>query len=112
MAFLETSSFSGKNVGKAFDIMMNEIYKKYQEEIFAENDKDIKIDQNVNLSVKEKNIKKEENNCNNINSKGINFLSIEEQNVEYRNKINKLENRIKELEKKLEEKDKTIKKKK
>ena len=108
VAFLETSAFSGKNVGKAFDIMMNEVYKKYQEEIFAENDKDIKIDQNVNLSVKEKNIKKEENNCNNINSKGINFLSIEEQNVEYRNKINKLENRIKELEKQIEEKDKII----
>ena len=41
VAFLETSALSGDNLDKAFELMMNEIYKKCHEEMLAENDLDI-----------------------------------------------------------------------
>ena len=41
VAFLETSAFSGENLEKAFELMMNEIYKKCHEEMLAENDLEI-----------------------------------------------------------------------
>ena len=41
VAFLETSAFSGENLDKAFELMMNEIYKKCHEEMLAENDLEI-----------------------------------------------------------------------
>ena len=41
VAFLETSAFSGENLDKAFELMINEIYKKCHEEMLAENDLEI-----------------------------------------------------------------------
>ena len=41
IAFLETSAFSGENLDKAFDMMLNEIYKKCHEEMLLEGDVDI-----------------------------------------------------------------------
>ena len=41
VAFLETSALSGDNLDKAFELMMNEIYKKCHEEMLAENDLEI-----------------------------------------------------------------------
>ena len=41
LAFLETSALSGENLDKAFDMMMNEVYKKCHEEMLAEGDIDI-----------------------------------------------------------------------
>ena len=41
LAFLETSAFSGENLDKAFDMMINEVYKKCHEELLAEGDVDI-----------------------------------------------------------------------
>ena len=57
--FLETSAFSGENLDKAFVKMMNEVYKKYHEEMSAE-DADI-IDgkgKDINLDKKDDNEKK------------------------------------------------------
>ena len=41
VAFLETSALSCENLDKAFELMMNEIYKKCHEEMLAENDLEI-----------------------------------------------------------------------
>ena len=41
IAFMETSAFSGENLDKAFDMMINEVYKKCHEEMLAEGDVDI-----------------------------------------------------------------------
>ena len=61
IAFLETSAFSGENLEKAFEMMMNEIYKKCHEEMLAEGDVDIIDDgQDINLN---------KNNANNNEKK-------------------------------------------
>ena len=59
VAFLETSALSGENLDKAFELMMNEIYKKCHEEMLAENDleiidggKDINLKKNENTDKK------------------------------------------------------------
>ena len=41
IAFMETSAFSGENLDKAFDMMINEVYKKCHEEMLLEGDVDI-----------------------------------------------------------------------
>ena len=53
IAFLETSALSGENLDKAFDKMMNEVYKKCHEEMLADDvdiidgkGKDINLDKN------------------------------------------------------------------
>ena len=59
IAFLETSALSGENLDKAFDKMMNEVYKKCHEEMLAD-DVDI-IDgkgKDINLDKKDDNEKK------------------------------------------------------
>ena len=61
VAFLETSALSGENLDKAFELMMNEIYKKCHEEMLAENDleiidggKDINLKKNENTEKKKR----------------------------------------------------------
>ena len=56
VAFFETSAFSGENVEKAFEQMINEIYKKCHDELMAEGDMEI-IDggQEINLAKKNEN---------------------------------------------------------
>ena len=51
VAFMETSAFSGENLDKAFDKMINEVFKKCHEEMTADVDieavgpsKDISLD--------------------------------------------------------------------
>ena len=55
-AFLETSALSGDNIDKAFEIMMNEMYKKYNETLLAGKDDDDFFDEgkdiNINFSQK------------------------------------------------------------
>ena len=51
VAFLETSALSGENLDKAFELMMNEIYKKCHEEMLAENDLEI-IDGGKDINLK------------------------------------------------------------
>ena len=53
IAFLETSAYSGENLDKAFDKMMNEVYKKCHEEMLSDDvdlidgkGKDINLDKN------------------------------------------------------------------
>ena len=41
VAFMETSAFSGENLDKAFEKMMNEVFKKNHEEMTSEGDTDI-----------------------------------------------------------------------
>ena len=56
VAFLETSALSGENLDKAFEMMMNEIYKKCHEEMLAEGDVDIiEGGQEINLTNKNQN---------------------------------------------------------
>ena len=56
VAFLETSAFSGENLDKAFEMMINEIYKKCHEEILAEGDVDIiEGGQDINLAKRKDN---------------------------------------------------------
>ena len=52
VAFLETSAFSGENLDKAFEMMINEVYKKCHEEMLAESDVDIEGGQDINLNKK------------------------------------------------------------
>ena len=53
VAFLETSAYSGENLDKAFEMMMNEIYKKCHEEMLADGDVDIiEGGQDINLNKK------------------------------------------------------------
>ena len=56
VAFLETSAFSGENLDKAFEMMVNEIYKKCHEEMLAEANIDfIEGGQDINLAKKKDN---------------------------------------------------------
>ena len=56
VAFLETSAFSGANLDKAFEMMVNEIYKKCHEEMLAEAEIDfIEGGQDINLAKKKDN---------------------------------------------------------
>ena len=56
VAFMETSAFSGENLDKAFEMMINEVYKKCHEEMLAEGDVDIiDEDQGINLAKKNEN---------------------------------------------------------
>ena len=56
VAFLETSAFSGENLDKAFEMMVNEIYKKCHEEMLAEAEIDfIEGGQDINLAKKKDN---------------------------------------------------------
>ena len=59
IAFLETSALSGENLDKAFELMINEIYKKCHEEMMAENDLEI-IDggKDINLNKNKENTEK------------------------------------------------------
>ena len=41
LAFMETSACSGENLDKAFQLMINEIYKKYKEDIMGEGEENI-----------------------------------------------------------------------
>ena len=55
VAFLETSALSGANLDKAFEMMINEVYKKCHEEMLADDDLDIEAGQEINLSKKPEN---------------------------------------------------------
>ena len=64
VAFLETSAFSGENLDKAFEMMMNEIYKKCHEEMLAEGDVDIiEGGQDINLARKNDNSEAKKKCC-------------------------------------------------
>ena len=64
VAFLETSAFSGANLDKAFEMMMNEIYKKCHEEMLAEGDVDIiEGGQDINLARKNDNSEAKKKCC-------------------------------------------------
>ena len=53
IAFLETSALSGENLEKAFEMMINEVYKKCHDEMLAEGDVDIiEGGQEINLNKK------------------------------------------------------------
>jgi GTPase SAR1 family protein len=41
LAFMETSACSGENLDKAFQLMINEIYKKSKEDIMGEGEENI-----------------------------------------------------------------------
>ena len=55
VAFLETSALSGANLDKAFEMMINEVYKKCHEEMLADDDLDIEGGQEINLGKKPEN---------------------------------------------------------
>ena len=64
VAFLETSAFSGENLDKAFEMMINEIYKKCHEEMLAEGDVDIiEGGQDINLARKNDNSEAKKKCC-------------------------------------------------
>ena len=50
LAFLETSASSGDNLEKAFSLMINEVYKKCQEDINAETDDNV-VDQGKDITL-------------------------------------------------------------
>ena len=52
---METSALSGENLDKAFEMMINEVYKKCHEEMLAENDIEIEGGQDINLNKKNEN---------------------------------------------------------
>ena len=61
LAFMETSACSGENLDKAFQMMINEIYKKYQEDVVGETQestvqqgKDITLDKTKGKQEKKK----------------------------------------------------------
>ena len=59
IAFMETSALSGDNLEKAFEKMIDEIYKKCHEEILADGDLDIiPGGEDINLSKKNENAQK------------------------------------------------------
>ena len=59
IAFMETSAFSGDNLDKAFEMMMNEVYKKCHEEMLADGDLDIiQGGEDINLAKKNDNTQK------------------------------------------------------
>ena len=56
VAFMETSALSGENLDKAFEMMINEIFKKCHEEMLSEGEVDIiEGGQDINLSKKKGN---------------------------------------------------------
>ncbi len=55
VAFMETSALSGENLDKAFEMMINEVYKKCHEEMLAENELEIEGGQDINLNNKNEN---------------------------------------------------------
>ena len=57
-AFIETSACSGTNLDKAFEMMINEVYKKCHEEMLAEGDIEIEGGEDINLAKKTENTKK------------------------------------------------------
>ena len=57
-AFIETSASSGTNLDKAFEMMINEVYKKCHEEMLAEGDIEIEGGEDINLAKKTENTKK------------------------------------------------------
>ena len=62
LAFLETSAFSGENLDKAFDLMINEVYKKCHEELLAEGDIDI-IEGGKDINLENKKDNNEKKKC-------------------------------------------------
>ena len=59
IAFMETSAFSGDNLDKAFEMMMNEVYKKCHEEMLADGELDIiQGGEDINLAKKNDNTQK------------------------------------------------------
>ena len=59
IAFMETSAFSGDNLDKAFEMMINEVYKKCHEEMLADGDLDIiQGGEDINLAKKNDNTQK------------------------------------------------------
>ena len=59
IAFMETSAFSGDNLDKAFEMMMNEVYKKCHEEMLDDGDLDIiQGGEDINLAKKNDNTQK------------------------------------------------------
>ena len=62
LAFLETSALSGNNLEKAFQIMINEVYKKCQEDINAETDDNV-VDQGKDITLNKPAGKTEKKKC-------------------------------------------------
>ena len=62
LAFLETSASSGDNLEKAFSLMINEVYKKCQEDINAETDDNI-VDQGKDITLNKPAGKTEKKKC-------------------------------------------------
>ena len=59
IAFMETSAFSGDNLDKAFEMMINEVYKKCHEEMLADGELDIiQGGEDINLAKKNDNTQK------------------------------------------------------
>lgn len=52
VAFMETSALSGENLDKAFEMMMNEIYKKINEIKIEEDDDKLEEGEDINLNKK------------------------------------------------------------
>ena len=62
LAFLETSASSGDNLEKAFSLMVNEVYKKCQEDINAETDDNV-VDQGKDITLNKPAGKTEKKKC-------------------------------------------------
>ena len=62
LAFLETSASSGDNLEKAFSLMINEVYKKCQEDINAETDDNV-VDQGKDITLNKPAGKTEKKKC-------------------------------------------------
>ncbi len=62
IAFLETSALSGENLEKAFEMMINEVYKKCHDEMLAEGDVDI-IEGGEEINLNKKNDASGEKKC-------------------------------------------------
>ena len=62
LAFLETSASSGDNLEKAFSLMINEVYKKCQEDINAETDDNV-VDQGKDITLDKPAGKTEKKKC-------------------------------------------------
>ena len=62
LAFLETSACSGENLDKAFQMMINEVYKKCQEDIVGETE-DNQVDQGKDITLDKAKGKPEKKKC-------------------------------------------------
>ena len=62
LAFLEASASSGDNLEKAFSLMINEVYKKCQEDINAETDDNV-VDQGKDITLNKPAGKTEKKKC-------------------------------------------------